>query len=370
MECPGFPWAAGIWCYEIGGRSKHRWARKHDVILFYSKSPTFHFDPQGIAGTRKAGTHMKTNVDAEGREYQEKRDGKTGKVYRYYIDEGTIPTDWWVVRKQLNREAAERLGYPTQKPLALLNRIVSASSRPGDVVLDPFCGCGTTIAAAQALNRRWIGIDITHLAISLIKNRLADTFGAEVAKAYRVIGEPTDVEGARELAADDPFQFQAWALGLVEARVAGSDRRGGDKGIDGRLYFHEGRGDSKQVIFSVKAGKLAPTYVRDLRGVVEREGAEIGVLISFEPSTPGMRAEAASAGFYDSPDWGRFPRLQLLTVAELLEGKGIEYPKTRGGNVTFRRARRAYAPAPENLDLFGKVAESSPDEAYDAPDSN
>jgi hypothetical protein len=264
----------------------------------------------------------------------------------------------------------ERLGFPTQKPQALLERIISVSSNADDTVLDPFCGCGTTIAAAQQLGRHWIGIDVTHLAIGLIKHRLVDAYGPAITSTYQVVGEPTDVDGARELAETDPFQFQAWALGLAGARVASSAKKGGDQGIDGRLYFHdEGTGGkTKQIIFSVKAGHLVPTYLRDLRGVIDREDAQIGVLLSFQAPGLGLRAEAASAGFYTSP-WGRsHPRLQLLTVGELLEGKQIDYPHFTGGAATFRRARPARPRTEQGaLDL---VAEE-PDPGYgETPDSN
>jgi hypothetical protein len=254
----------------------------------------------------------------------------------------------------VGRTAAERLGYPTQKPLALLQRIIQASSAPGDLVLDPFCGCGTTIDAAQEMGRRWVGIDITHLSIGLIKHRLAGRHGPEIAATYRVVGEPTTADDAAVLAREDPFQFQAWALGLVGARVAGSDKRGGDKGIDGRLYFHDsGSGPTRQVVFSVKAGNIVPTFVDALWGVVEREGAEIGVLITFKEPSAGMRARAAEAGFFESP-WGRHPRIQLRTIRELLDGKGIDYPHVTGANVTHRRAQRARAAGPEAIELFGR----------------
>lgn len=168
-----------------------------------------------------------------------------------------------------------------------------------------------------------------------------------------MVGEPTTVEDAAVLAHDDPFQFQAWALGLVGARVAGSDRRGGDKGIDGRLYFHDSVGaHTRQIVISVKAGHLVPNYLRDLRGVIDREEAQIGVLLSFEEPTSGMRNEAASAGFYESP-WGKHPRLQMRTIRELLDGKGIDYPHVTGANVTHRRAQRAQGAPPERLELFG-----------------
>ena len=181
-------------------------------------------------------------------------------------------------RPECHRQAQERLGYPTQKPEALLERIIAASSNEGDVVLDPFCGCGTTIAAAQKLKRQWIGIDITSLAITLIRHRLADSFGA--AATYEVVGEPVSLPDAAKLATDDPYQFQWWALGLVGARPA-EGKKGADQGIDGRIYFHEGDNrETKQIIFSVKAGKLHAPYVRDLRGVVEREKAAIGVLLA------------------------------------------------------------------------------------------
>ena len=236
----------------------------------------------------------------------------------------------------LNSAAAERLGYPTQKPVALLERIVQTSSNEGDIVLDPFCGCGTTIAAAQKLNRRWIGIDITHLAITLIRSRLSDSFGA--AAEYEVIGEPVSLPDATKLAHDDPYQFQWWALGLVGARPV-EEKKGADKGIDGRIYFHAGESKTRQIVLSVKAGHVSVSHVRDLRGVVERERADIGVLISLEEPTAPMRKEAASAGFYTSP-WRKHPRLQLLTIDELLTGRGIDRPPAQT-SVTFKRAPKA-----------------------------
>jgi Adenine specific DNA methylase Mod len=289
----------------------------------------------------------------------------TVPAQKRYLDEmpGMPLGTWWDDIKPLQSQGSERLGYPTQKPLALMTRIVDASSRPGDTVLDPFCGCGTTIDAAQALGRRWIGIDITHLSIGLIKHRLVDRYGPEITKTYRVVGEPTTVDDAAVLARDDPFQFQAWALGLVGARVAGSDKKGGDKGIDGRLFFHDSAsGPTRQIVLSVKAGHLVPAYVRDLRGVLQREDADIGVLLSFEEPSSGIRTEAAEAGFYESP-WGKHPRIQLRTIAELLDGKGIDYPHLTGANVTLRRAPRAEQRYAEPIELFGRAAE--PTEEYE-----
>ncbi|MHB8542025.1 MAG: DNA methyltransferase [Candidatus Acidiferrales bacterium] len=275
-----------------------------------------------------------------------------------YLDEkeGKPLQSVWTDIPRIPNTSAERLGYPTQKPEALLERIIKSSSNEGDTVLDPFCGCGTTIAVAQRLNRKWIGIDITHLAIGLIKSRLRDAFGEAVKETYKVIGEPTALPDAEQLAKDDPYQFQWWALGLVGARRA-EQRKGSDQGIDGRLYFHdEGEGGAtKQIILSVKSGHVNVTYIRDLRGVIEREKAEIGVLITLEDATKPMRTEAAAAGTYKSP-WGKrgseelhYPRLQILTIAELLEGKGIDYPHM--SNVTFKRAPRAETPQPEQLTL-------------------
>lgn len=254
----------------------------------------------------------------------------------------------WTDIPPINSQAQERLGYPTQKPVALLERIIQSSSNPGDVVLDPFCGCGTTIEAAQKLGRSWIGIDITHLAISLIKVRLLDAYGE--ALQFKVIGEPTTPEDAAELATSDKYQFQWWALGLVGARPV-DQKKGADRGIDGRMYFHDGGPKTRQVIFSVKGGKLKATDLRDLRGVVDREKADIGVLLSFESPTKLMRTEAASGGFYES-HWGKHPRLQLLTVAELLEGKRVDMPHTAGINKTFAKAPKSQSLLEAHPELF------------------
>lgn len=264
--------------------------------------------------------------------------------------------------RPISSQAAERLGYPTQKPEALLERIILCSSNDGDTVLDPFCGCGTTIAAAQKLGRNWIGIDVTHLATALVKHRLEAAFGG--AATYRVVGEPTTVEDAKVLAESDPYQFQWWALGLVGAR--GVEKKGADRGVDGRLFWHEGDGKTHQIIISVKAGTLHRSQVDELRGVVGHQQADIGVLLSFEPPTGPMRREAADAGFYTSP-WGKHPRIQLLTVGELLAGRGIDYPRTAGTNVTLKAAPKAREAEPEHFELdftappLRKAAEPKPE---------
>jgi site-specific DNA-methyltransferase (adenine-specific) len=258
---------------------------------------------------------------------------------------GISVRDIWTDIPPLNSAAAERLHYPTQKPEALLERIITASSNEGDVVLDPFCGCGTAVAVAERLKRRWIGIDITHLAITLIKHRLENAYTGRA--QYAVVGEPVSVSDAKELAASDPYQFQLWALGLVGARPS-ELKKGADKGIDGRLFFHDDpNGDTKQIIISVKAGEhIGSAFVRDLVGTITREKAEIGILISMAEPTRDMRKEAASTGFYKSP-WGTHPRIQLLTVQELLDGKRIDYPPSQQVNATFKKAKKATAASAE-----------------------
>ncbi|MGO9084371.1 MAG: DNA methyltransferase [Candidatus Sulfotelmatobacter sp.] len=273
--------------------------------------------------------------------------------YKRYLDEmkGTLVTSIWEDIPFINSQAAERLGYPTQKPKALLERIIKASSNEGETVLDPFCGCGTAVEMAQSLSRRWIGIDITHLAIGLIKRRLDDAFGESVRATYVVIGEPVDLKGAEALAKENPYQFQWWALSLVGIAPY-EKKKGADQGIDGRLYFHDEKGGkTKQIILSVKAGKLHAPYVRDLRGVIERENAEIGVLISMEPPTKPMKREAAEAGFYQPPGTtDKFPRLQILSIAELLEGKKIDYPRY-SIDATFKKAPKSRKAAEEQIPL-------------------
>jgi site-specific DNA-methyltransferase (adenine-specific) len=252
-----------------------------------------------------------------------------------YLDEqkGVAMPSVWDDIPPVNSQAAERLGYPTQKPEALLERIIRASSDEGDTVLDPFCGCGTAAAVAQRLNRRWVGIDVTHLAITLVRQRLADAFGEGIAQSYRVAGEPESVSDAAALAARDRSQFRWWALHLVGARPTPPERRRGvDTGIDGRLSFRDDPqgGRAKQVIVSVKPGAVGVGAVRDLCWVVRREKAAIGVLITLEDATRPMRAEAAGAGEYVSLFAGmRCPRLQLLTVEELLAGQRIRMPPHR-----------------------------------------
>ncbi len=375
------------------GLQKRRLARNHDTILSYQKSEaaTWNLDAAFIAydldGLDEKTSEKYSLRDENGRLYQladltnpnpdrpnltyeflgvtkvwrwtkermqaayeaglvvQPRPGAVPRFKRYLDEQRGKPMgDVWTDISPLNSQAQERLGYPTQKPQALLERIIRLTTREGDVILDPFCGCGTAVAAAQRLNRRWIGIDITTIATNLIKTRLRDTYGEDIAKTYKVIGEPTTHSEARALAEQDKFQFQYWALGLVGARPA-EQKKGADKGIDGRLYFHDdASGETKQVIFSVKGGHTSVADVRDLRGVLDREKAQIGVLLSLHEPSPQMKVEAASAGFYTSPyDGQRHPRLQIYTIRELLEGKRVHMPPIGQVNITFKRAPKARA---------------------------
>jgi len=331
-----------IWSYRRWPSPSNHYQRMHDVILFYSKSPsgpgTFNVEyEEGSPSYQKRFKGKTQMLDPV---------SKTRKITLEKESSGLARRDVWDI-SIIAGSSRERLGYPTQKPEKLLERIIHASSHEGDIVLDPFCGCGTAVAVSQRLQRQWIGIDITHLAITLIKHRLHDVFGDQA--KYQVIGEPVSPPDAQTLAREDPYQFQWWALGLVGARpVAVEQRKGADQGIDGRLYFHDQpRGKTKQIVLSVKAGHTSVAHVRDLRGVLEREQADIGVLITLQSPTAAMKREAASSGFYPSP-WGKHPRLQVLTVAELLAGKRIDYPPSRQVNVTFKKASKARGKNPRS----------------------
>jgi site-specific DNA-methyltransferase (adenine-specific) len=272
------------------------------------------------------------------------RPGAVPRLKRYLDEQRGRPFgDVWTDIPPINSQAQERLGYPTQKPLALLERIILLSSNPDDVILDPFCGCGTAVAAAQKLGRRWIGIDITHLAIALQKYRMEDMFpGVQ----FDVIGEPLDIQSARQLAADDKYQFQWWALSLINAKPVGAKsgeitgKKGTDKGIDGIINFVD---DPKQtlrrLLVQVKGGAVKSGDVRDLKGTMDREDAPLGVFITLEPPTRDMVTEAVTAGFYHSPVWQKdYPSIQILTIEELLAGKKLEMPPQHG---TFKQAPRA-----------------------------
>ncbi|NSW84488.1 MAG: restriction endonuclease [Syntrophothermus sp.] len=266
--------------------------------------------------------------------------GKVPRLKRYLDEqEGTSVGDTWTDIKPIQSHAKERLPYPTQKPEALLERIIRASSNEGDLVLDPFCGCGTTIVVAERLQRRWIGIDITHIAITLMKHRLA-AFGSSLSP-YEVIGLPQDLASARALLnePDGRYQFQMWALGLVDARPAQDTKKGADAGIDGYIYFFDDEsGKPKKIVVQVKSGHVSVAQIRDLKGVMEREKAVIGCFITLEEPTRPMKEEALSAGFYEPAFLGgKYPRLQILTISELLAGKKLEFPRV--AEATFQKAK-------------------------------
>ena len=260
---------------------------------------------------------------------------------KFYADKspGIKLQNLWDDISAIGAQAQERLGYPTQKPLALLERIIAASSNENDLVLDPFCGCGTAVHAAQKLHRQWIGIDITHLAIGLIERRLKDAFpGVQ----FEVHGTPKDVSGAEDLMRRDPFQFQWWAVTLINAVPYGGKQRGANSGIDGYYYCKPDGKRTEAGIVSVKGGKnLHVNMIRDLRGVMEHEKSPLGVLITLRKPTAPMIKAAASANFFKTA-FGEFPRIQIATVEQLLEGKTLKLPpQERGGG--YKQAAREVA---------------------------
>jgi len=379
-----------IWKRTTAHSSSKKYGPVHDVILYYSKGKDCLWNPQFLPHSEEYVESKYRNVDEDGRRYMLDnltaagvRRGSSGKPWRgidptargfhwkftverldeldvegriYWPSQGTMPRykryldevrgialqDIWDDISPINSQAKERLGFPTQKPLALLDRIVEASSNPDDWVLDPFCGCGTAVVAAQKSERHWIGIDISHLAMTLQKYRLQDMF-PDI--KFKVVGEPESMAAAHYLAQQNRFQFEWWALSLVRARPTGGQagskrgRKGADKGIDGVITFvDEAKGKPKRILVQVKSGKVGSRDIRDLRGTVERENAAMGVFITLEPSTAPMEKEAVSAGFYKSPGWDRtYPMIQILTIEELMQGRKVDMPPEWG---TFKRAQR------------------------------
>jgi len=376
------------------GTAKRKYGVSCDILLFYTKTDTYtwntptiglkpgyiskyyscldqkghRFQPTSLLGHRGVNPEYEWHGIVKPWRYPPHRLDeleKNGMIYwpskggvprfRRYLDEnaGQPVLSLWDDIPPVNSQAKERLGYPTQKPEALLERIIKASSKEGDLVLDPFCGCGTTIATAQKLKRRWIGIDITHLAITLMKKRLLDAFGTEA--KFNVMGEPTSLPDAAALAESDPYQFQWWALGLVGARPV-EQKKGADKGIDGKIVFQgDETGKFEQVILSVKAGHTGRDHVHSLRGVMDGQKAAIGVLISMQNPTGPMKEEAVTAGFFESKTWGKkYPKIQLLTIAELLAGKKIDMPPIKQVGATFKKAERFKGDKSEQLALSDK----------------
>ena len=387
-----------IWKRTSARSDSHRWNHIHDVLLFYSKSDKYTWNTQYTSYDEQYIGDSYGNHDAEGRPFKSDdltaagtRSGESGKPWRG-IDPTSKGRHWalprniieplgitggtvqerleqiessgrmlWPGKKggvprfkryldemsgvaiqsivsdipPLSAQSAERLGYPTQKPLALLERIINASSKAGDIVLDPFCGCGTTIHASQKLKREWTGIDITHLAISLIEKRLKDAFPGI---KYEIHGTPEDLDGARSLAERDKYQFQWWAVSLVNAVPFGGKKKGADSGIDGLIYFKPEGKNTEKAIVSVKGGdNVNVAMVRDLAHVVDRENAKIGVFITLADSTGPMRTEAVKCGYYETI-YGKYPKIQILTVRELFEGKLPNIPLV--DSATFKKAAK------------------------------
>jgi site-specific DNA-methyltransferase (adenine-specific) len=359
--------------WHFGGRGakaiSNQFSRNSNTILFYTKGDKAIFKklyetvriPVAEAkeyGLKKDenGRWFKTSPRGDYTDESIKRLEEEGRVYRtrsgnvrvkYFLGEqaGFILEDKlignvWNDIPDMMHAPKEYLHYETQKPLALLERIIQASSNEGDVVLDPFCGCGTAVVAAQKLNRRWLGIDITHLAINLMRNRLRDSFpGIQ----FEVIGEPKDLSGAKALALQKPdgrYQFQWWALGLIGARPLGEKKKGADKGIDGVIHFiDEAGGGVKRVIVQVKSGHVGVGAVQELKAVAASDA--IGVFITLEPPTSPMKQAAVEAGYYHSPIWDKdYPKIQILTIEDLLKGKTVDMPPQTQTNVTFAKAQK------------------------------
>lgn len=343
--------------------------RIHDSILFYAKGADNTWNTPFVPFSAEQIEKQYYKVDAEGRHYRlvtptAKKPGgdtsyewkgvrppkgrywaytkekmaemdrrgllyysSTGQPYIiYYLDErpGVAAQSVWTDVSPMSPTSKERLGYPTQKPEALLERIIKASSNEDDVILDPFCGCGTAIVAAQRLNRRWIGIDITHLAIGLMKWRLKNMTPVP---SFKVVGEPIDLAGAVELANQNKYQFQWWAVSVVGGQPYGDKKKGADTGIDGYLYYMDEKDKIEKAIISVKGGKsTSVSMIRDLGHVIDREKSDIGVFISLEKPTRPMLEEAAMKGFYHSPLGKDYPRIQILTIEDILQGKSPDIP--------------------------------------------
>ncbi len=292
------------------------------------------YEYRGVTSLWRMPIETMRRLDAENRLHFTRNGGI--RLKRYLDEAKGLPVQaLWTDIPALNSQAQERLGYPTQKPRELLERIIAASSNPGDVVLDPFCGCGTAVDAAQKLGRRWIGIDVTHLAIGLIEKRLREGYGADV--QFETIGSPRDLASAQRLAADDPHQFQHWITLKLGGWPWMGGKKGGDKGVDGYFYYVGANGQTETGVISVKAGNhVNPAMVRDLGRVMQRDGHRMGLFVCAALPTRGMIDEANSHGLLET-EFGRFPVLQIFTLAELFQNHSPRLPPLVSPN---RRAPR------------------------------
>jgi site-specific DNA-methyltransferase (adenine-specific) len=341
-----------VWCYELGGRiSRKAYGRRHDVLLFYTKSSDYQFnwdevlEPWSEEGAAKfrhedeKGKYRLIGRFIKGSPIKGHRDvspewEKTNPelVQRYYLKPGKMQVDFWNI-SPINQVAKERLGYPTQKPEALLDRVIEASSSEGDVILDAYCGCGTTVAVAERLKRGWIGIDITYQSISLILKRLTETYGIEAVENITLSGIPRDMESAIALAhkKDDRLrkEFEKWAiLTYTSNRAVINDKKGADGGIDGVAYFKTGKTDNAKMIFQVKSGGVKRNDIATLRGDMEKAGAALACLITLEDPSKPMISDARDAGKYLHVEMARtYDRISIVTIREMIEqGKRLELP--------------------------------------------
>lgn len=307
-----------VWHYTTGGASKSHYAKKHDLLLYYTKSNRYNFYPDRIKEPRSEKALARA---------------RNPKGARISSDDTTkLPTDVWAI-PALNPMSVERSGYPTQKPADLLRRVITASSDAGDTVLDAYCGCGTTIAVAQELDRRWVGIDITYQSIALVLKRLEGQFGADVASSIKLHGIPGDIESALALASRKDSrlrkEFEKWAvLTYTNNRALINDKKGRHGGIDGIAFFSTGANAHAKVIFQVKSRSIDRGDIAKLNSDRLREGAELAVLLTLQPSTRGMQDEANAAGTYEHNLTGRnYPRIQIVTIQEMVERhKRLEMP--------------------------------------------
>lgn len=319
-----------IWCYRQGGRSQNTFAKKHDTIFWYSKTDDYYFDPDPVRVPYEGTGGYQTS----GKGVTHKATGKT------YLPnpKGKVPEDWWDI-PALAPMSSERLSYPTQKPEKLLERIILSASKDDHLVLDPFCGCGTTLVVAERYHRNWIGIDITHLAVSLMKGRLESAFGEELSP-FEVHGSPVDLPSAKALSGLDKSEFENWAVGLVENAIP-YKLQGPDGGIDGFINFlDDDSGQAKKVLLQVKSGNVGVKDIRDFRGTMEREESPIGAFLTLKDPTSPMKQEAAMAGFYIPEHFTdrKYQRIQIMTIEDLLDGKTVSYPRL--GIDTFKKAKR------------------------------
>lgn len=330
-----------IWCYTgPGSPGMRQFMRKHDVIFWFNKGDewTFNADAVRIAHASKTRENYKTGLTGS---------GFVGADHLIH-EKGKVPEDYW--NFAIAPRGKEYLGYPTQKPIKLLERIVAASSKPGDVVLDPFCGCGTAVHAAQKLDRRWIGIDVTHLAIALIERRMRDAF-PDV--DFTVEGTPKDLASAEDLARRDKYQFQWWAVAMIGALPFGGKKKGADGGIDGVIYFDDldpvsERMAKHRAIVSVKGGNTrSVAMVETLAATMARENAPIGILLMNAIPTREMERRAAAVGVYRDGIDDSFPRLQIITLAELFQGKRPRIPNI--DRSALKRAAREHGGQQERL---------------------